>query len=292
MMGCGFQAGEQGVQRRPQRGAAGRHRPSRPRHDGQPLLRVLAADDPDGLPRDQGRRGRPVHRRRHGGRVALPGRRAVGVPPQAQRLRGLALRRLHPDGQHGRERRRALQGQPRGAGRVGRDLPAARGRRARRRPLRRRDRRRSPRPTAPRSPRDDGPRARHDGREARRAQAGLQARRRHRHRRQRLPAQRRRRRGARDVRGAARRSSASSRAPASSPPSVAAIRPEIMGLGPIPAVKAVLEQARHDDRRHRRARAQRGVRRPGRARAATSGASTPRSSTRSAARSRSATRSA
>ena len=46
------------------------------------------------------------------------------------------------------------------------------------------------------------PAPRHDGREARRAQAGLQARRRHGHGRQRLPAQRRRRRGARDVRGA------------------------------------------------------------------------------------------
>ena len=141
-----------GRQRRPQRAAAGGHRPSRARHHRQPLLRLLAADDPDGLPRDQGRRGRPVHRRRHRGRLALPRRRGVGVPPEAQRLRGLAVRRLHPDGHHGRERRRALQGQPRGAGRVGRDLPAARGRRARRRPLRRRDRRRSPRPTAPRSP--------------------------------------------------------------------------------------------------------------------------------------------
>ena len=40
-----------------------------------------------------------------------------------------------------------------------------------------------------------------------------------------------------------RRSSASSRAPASSPPPSPAIRPEIMGLGPIPAVKKVLEQA-------------------------------------------------
>ena len=152
MMGCGFQAGEQGANVGRNAAAARGHRPSRPRDHGQPLLRLLAADDPDGLPRDQGRGGRPVHRRRHRGRLALPRRRGVGAPPQAQRLRGLAVRRLHPDGHDGRERRRALQGQPRGAGRVGRDVPAARGRRARRRALRRRDRRRSPRPTAPRSP--------------------------------------------------------------------------------------------------------------------------------------------
>ena len=73
--------------------------------------------------------------------------------------------------------------------------------------------------------------------------------------------------------------------------SVAAIRPEIMGLGPIPAIRAVLEAGRHEHRGHRRRRDERGVRGPGRARAATSSASTPRSSTSTAARSRSATRS-
>ena len=97
------------------------HRPSRPGDDRQPLLRLLAADDPDGLPRDQGRRGRPVHRRRRRGRLALPRAPAVRPAPAARRLRGRALQRLHPDGAHGRERRRALQRLARGAGRVGRD---------------------------------------------------------------------------------------------------------------------------------------------------------------------------
>ena len=46
---------------------------------------------------------------------------------------------------------------------------------------------------------------------------------------------------------------------------VAAIRPEIMGLGPIPAIQKLLEQTGHDDRRHRHRRDQRGVRRADRA---------------------------
>ena len=134
--------GRGGLQHRPQRRAAGRARPSHPGHDGQPLLRLLAADDPDGLPRDQGRRGRPVHRRRRRGRLALPGAGAVRPALAARRLRRRAVQRLHPDGAHGRERRQALQRQPRGAGRVGGDLAEPRGRGARVRPLRPRDRRR------------------------------------------------------------------------------------------------------------------------------------------------------
>ena len=72
--------------------------------------------------------------------------------------------------------------------------------------------------------------------------------------------------------------------------SVAAIRPEIMGLGPIPAIRAVLEQAGMtiediDAVEINEAFAAQVVR------AATSSASTPRSSTSTAARSRSATRS-
>ena len=47
--------------------------------------------------------------------------------------------------------------------------------------------------------------------------------------------------------------------------SVAAIRPEIMGLGPIPAIRAGAEGRRHDDRGHGRRRDERGVRGPGRA---------------------------
>ena len=48
---------------------------------------------------------------------AGPARR---VQPAARRLRGLALRRLHPDGDDGRERRRALQGDARGSRTSGR----------------------------------------------------------------------------------------------------------------------------------------------------------------------------
>ena len=54
---------------------------------------------------------------------------------------------------------------------------------------------------------------------------------------------------------------------------VAAIRPEIMGIGPIPAIQKLLEQHGHDDRRHRRRRDQRGLRGADRARAWTSWAS-------------------
>ena len=70
MMGAASGDRRAGLQRRPQRLAAGRPRPSRPGLHGQPLLRVLAADDPDGVSRDQGRRGRPVHRRRRRGGFA------------------------------------------------------------------------------------------------------------------------------------------------------------------------------------------------------------------------------
>ena len=156
MMGCGFQAGEQGYNIGRNAAAAGRDRSSRPRHDRQPLLCLVAADDPDGLPRDRGRRGRPVHRRRRRGRLALRGRQ-LPVPPAARRLRGRAVQRLHPDGPDRRERRRALQRLARVPGRVGRDLAAARRRRPRLGPLRPRDRR-GRRSRRTRSPRDDGPR--------------------------------------------------------------------------------------------------------------------------------------
>ena len=50
--------------------------------------------------------------------------------PEARRLGRLALRRLHPHGADGRERRRALPRHPRAAGRMGGDLPEPRRRRA------------------------------------------------------------------------------------------------------------------------------------------------------------------
>ncbi len=43
----------------------------------------------------------------------------------------------------------------------------------------------------------------------------------------------------------------------------AGVEPELMGLGPVPATKRVLEQAGADDRRHRALRAERAVRGPG-----------------------------
>ena len=121
--GLRLRRGRVGLQRRPHRVAARGHRPPRAGVHGQPLLCLLAADDADGLPRDQGRRGRHLHRRgRRGGRAAS-GAAAVRVQPQGRRLGGLALQRLHPDGHDRRERGRALQGQPRGPGRMGGHLP-------------------------------------------------------------------------------------------------------------------------------------------------------------------------
>ena len=143
-------------------------------------------------------------------RAGLGAGMADEFTPEARRLRGLALRRLHPDGADRRERRRALQRQPRGAGRVG-----GRSRRTAR------STRRSRATSTPRSSRD---RAAHTERQGR--QRGRRPERssprttargpgttmeklgelkpafrpgRHRHRRQRLPAQRRRRRRARHV---------------------------------------------------------------------------------------------
>ena len=201
MMGCGFQVGEQGYNVGRNAALLAGHRPSRPRHHGQPLLRLVAADDPHGLPRDQGRRGRPVHRRRRRGRLARPRRTRRSSPhPQARRLRGLAVRRLHPDGHDGRERRRALQGQPRGAGRVGGDLAEPRGRRARRRAT---STRRSSPVTTPDGTEVAATTARGPARRSRSSPRSSRpsSPRRHGHGRQRLPAQRRRRRGARHVRG-------------------------------------------------------------------------------------------
>ena len=107
--GLRLRRGRVRLQHRPQRGAAGWDRPPRPGDDRQPLLRLLAADDADGLPRDQGGRGRHLRGRRRRGRLAGRQRRRLPVPPAARRLGELALQRLHPDGADGRERRRALQ---------------------------------------------------------------------------------------------------------------------------------------------------------------------------------------
>ena len=81
--------------------------------------------------------------------------------------------------------------------------------------------------------------------------------------RQLLPAQRRRRRAGGHVRPTAERARHHARWPASSPPGVSALSPEIMGLGPVEASRQALAPRRHDDRRHRPGGDQRGVRRAG-----------------------------
>ena len=203
-----------GLQHRPQRRAARRDRPSRARDVRQPLLRFVAADAADGLPRDHGRRGRPVHRRRCRGGLALPASTRSSIPtrrstaPRARRTtstsRWGSRPRTSPSAATSRARRRTSGRSRRRRGRSTPRPPAtSTPRSSRSTPPRRPSRTR--RATPSRSPRDGHqgrrPAARHDAREARRAQAGLQGGR-HRHRRQRLPAQRRRRRRAGDVGGA------------------------------------------------------------------------------------------
>ena len=63
MIGCGSPAGEQGFNIARVVGRARRSR-RRARHDRQPLLLVVAADDPHGRARDQGGGRRRVHRGR------------------------------------------------------------------------------------------------------------------------------------------------------------------------------------------------------------------------------------
>ena len=68
MLGCGLPGGEQGFNMaRVVAVLLGLRQPAR--HHGQPVLLLVAADHADGLPRDQGRRGRRVHLRRRGVRV-------------------------------------------------------------------------------------------------------------------------------------------------------------------------------------------------------------------------------
>ena len=203
MVGCGFPQERQGMNlaRRaallaglPGLGAG---------HDREPLLRVVAADDPHGVPRDPRRRGRRVRRGRrrvdHAGRRLPEGQR--GAAPEALRRRRADRERLHPDGPDGRERRRALGRLARGHGPLRAALAGARGRGAGVGLLRARDhavgRRREGRRAA----------AELDAREARGARAGVQAGRQG-DGRQLVPAERRRGGGGRDVRHAREASSA------------------------------------------------------------------------------------
>ena len=91
ILGCGQPGGEAGYN--VARVAAAPRRPARrPRRHRQPLLLVVAADDPHGRPRHQGRRGRRVRRRRRRDREPLHARRLRHRPaqPALRRRRGHA----------------------------------------------------------------------------------------------------------------------------------------------------------------------------------------------------------
>ena len=72
-LGCGLPGGECGFNMAPRRQRPQRHgrRARRHRH---PLLRLVGADHPDGVPRDQGRRGRRLRLRRRRDGLALRAR--------------------------------------------------------------------------------------------------------------------------------------------------------------------------------------------------------------------------
>ncbi len=78
-LGCGLPGGESGNNMAPHRQRPQRHG-RRARRDDHPLLRLLGADHADGVPRDQGRRGRRLRLRRC----------RDGVPVRQGHLRPLA----------------------------------------------------------------------------------------------------------------------------------------------------------------------------------------------------------
>ncbi len=230
-----------GLQRRPRRGAA-RWSARRPRRHRQPLLLVVAADDPHGRPRHQGRRGRrlrgrrrrdrePLHARRVRHRAAQrPLRRRRGAHRPSARTAPTAGSRPSglPDiyiamGQTAENVVLVRERHPRGDGRVGRPLAAAGRRRPGARLLRPRDHPRHPRR---RHRRVEGrrPPRRHHRREAGRAEAGVPPRRQG-HGRQRLPPERRRRRGDRDERHEGQRARHHPARPASCRPASPASTP-------------------------------------------------------------------
>ena len=87
-----------GLQHRPQRAVARRHRPPCPGGHGEPLLRIVTADHPDGLPRHQGGRRRSVHRGWRGVRVAGRGPDASRDEPAHRRHQRHGVQRVHLDG--------------------------------------------------------------------------------------------------------------------------------------------------------------------------------------------------
>ena len=133
MMGCGFGCGEQGYNvGRNATLLAGfdHHIPACTR---QPLLRVLAADAADGLPRDQGGRGRPVHRRRRRGRLALrPAATRRADHPQLDGSDGSLYNVYIPMGLTAENVAERCDVSREAAGRVGGHLAGPRGRGARR----------------------------------------------------------------------------------------------------------------------------------------------------------------
>ena len=158
------------------------------------------------------------------------------------------------DGRDRRERGRALRGLARGPGRVRAPVPAALGGGERGRPLRRRARRRSETSTRDEHPRPDTSLEKLAAlkpafREGGTVTAGNCERDQRRRGRAR---DRERGAGARARRRAARRASSAS--------AVAGVDPRIMGIGPVPAVRKLLERAGVDGRRPRPRRAERGVR--------------------------------
>ena len=169
-------------------------------------------------------------------------------------------RHLHRDGPDRRERGAGRGRHPRGDGRVGRPLAAAGRRRPGARLLRPGDHAGHPR-RRHRGVQGRRPPPRHHRREARRAEAGVPARRQG-HRRQRLPAQRRRRRGRRDERHEGRAAR-----PLAARPHRELRRhrpqPGDHGHGPGRGVPPGARPGRPHHRRHRPGGDQRGLRRPG-----------------------------
>ena len=117
IVGCGFPEQKQGMNLARRAALLAGLPDTVPGHDGQPLLRLVAPDGADGVPRDQSGRGRRLCRRRR--RVDLAGQRLPegrrGAAPEADG-RGRDRGRLHPDGDDRRERRRPVRRLPRGHG--------------------------------------------------------------------------------------------------------------------------------------------------------------------------------
>ena len=177
-MGCGQPAGEAGLQHRPRRRRPRRPR-RRPRRHRQPLLLVEPADDPHGGPRDQGGRGRLLHRRRRRGRQPLRRRapatrrptRSSSRPGERTRERAAGRRSRSWTPAEGLPDIYIAMGQTaenvveaEGVTREEMDEFAARSqqravRQRRQRLLRARDHAADARPTARSSAKDDGPRA-------------------------------------------------------------------------------------------------------------------------------------